>query len=143
MLHLRRADEEDWDDLLEADATCFPHDYRPELLGAAWWVVETDAGELAAYAAARPSNSTPGGAYLCRAGVLPAFRGQRLQRRLVRVREAWARRHGYTSCVTDTYWNPASANTLIACGYKMWTPKEPWSYADACYWIRSLTRVPS
>lgn len=136
-LRLRRADESDREDILEADRVCLPHDYPPEWDGAVWWVLE-DGGRVAAYCAARPSESTPGGVYLCRAGVLPEYRGRGLQRRLVRVRERWARAHGYTACVTDTYRNPASSNNLIACGYRLWTPKQPWSYASACYWFRRL-----
>lgn len=136
-MKLRRASEDDWPDILEADAVCLPGDYRPDVSDGAWWVLE-DAGKLAGYCAAKPSIQTPGAVYLSRAGVMPAWRGQRLQRRLVHARERWARANGYTQAVTDTYNNPASANTLIGCGYRMWTPAVPWSYASACYWVKHL-----
>lgn len=136
--HLRQADEEDREDVLAADAACFPDDARPAWEGAAWWVLEAPGGEVAAYCAARPAYSTPGAAYLSRAGVLPAFRGLGLQRRLVRVRERWARAHGFYAMVTDTRGNAASSNTLIRCGYRLWEPDAPWSYDDASYWYRVL-----
>ena len=138
MIAIRRADEEDWEDILEADAVCLPDDARPALEGAAWWVAENEHGDLAGYAGAKLCKDSPGCVYLCRAGVLPAFRGHQLQRRLVRARERWARAAGNAYIVTDTYRNPASANTLIACGFKMYQPAVPWSYPDACYWWRSL-----
>ena len=133
---MRRATDEDWDDILEADRACFPHDAPPPRDGA-WWVVELD-GTLAAYAAVRAAETSPGAAYLCRVGVLPAFRGRGLQRVLVRARERWARARGFTHTVTDTYYNPASANTLIRCGYRMFEPARPWALDGACYLMRKL-----
>ena len=87
MIAIRRADEEDWEDILEADAVCLPDDARPALEGAAWWVAENEHGDLAGYAGAKLCKDSPGCVYLCRAGVLPAFRGHQLQRRLVRARK--------------------------------------------------------
>ncbi len=141
MIKLRRADEEDWEDILEADALCLPEDARPKLEGVAWWLAETEDGDLAGYAGARTTDA-PGCVYLCRAGVLPAFRGHQLQRRLIRAREGWARRAGYVYVVTDTYHNPASANSLIACSYKMYEPEQPWANPGACYWWKDLTHAP-
>jgi len=36
--------------------------------------------------------------------------------------------------ITDTNENPASANNLIATGFKMFEPSEPWSFKTALYW---------
>lgn len=136
-MRLRRATEADREAIIEADRLCFPADSPPEPDEGAWWIGQCD-GQLAAYCAARPSSTAPGTVYLCRAGVMPDWRGRGLQRRLVHVRERWARAQGYTRVVTDTYRNPASANTLIHCGYRMWEPEYPWGRAGACYWVKSL-----
>lgn len=137
-MRIRRANEGDWDDIAAADRVCFPADDPPECgPGAVWWVAEHD-GEIAAYCAAQRAATTPGAAFLSRAGVLPDYRGHSLQRRLVRVRERWARAQGLTSVVTYTYANAPSGNTLIACGYRLFTPERPWSAAGACYWFKTL-----
>lgn len=137
MLTLRRASEDDLPDIAAADRECLPYDEPAELDGVAWWVIEV-AGSLIAYAGARRSVTAPGTAYLCRAGVLPDWRGHGLQRRLIRARERWARAAGLTRAVTDTLHNPASANSLIRCGYRMWEPEFPWAGPSACYWVRRL-----
>ena len=63
--------------------------------------------------------------YLYRAGVMPEHRGKGLKCRMIRVREAQARRNGYVACVTDVTDNIPSANSLIKCGYKLYRPSEP------------------
>ena len=76
--------------------------------------------------------------YLKRAGVRLPHRGQGLQRRFVRVREAQARREGFSALVTDTSDNPSSANNLIACGYRIYRPDEPWGFPHTIYWFKDL-----
>ena len=79
-----------------------------------------------------------GEGYLARAGVLPEFRGQGLQKRLIKVREEFAREHGMPALICDTCDNPASANSLIACGFKMFQPQEPWGLPRSVYWRKFL-----
>jgi GNAT superfamily N-acetyltransferase len=79
-------------------------------------------------------------AYLKRAGLRLPHRGQGLQRRFVRVREALARRAGFKACVSDTTDNPSSANNLIKCGYKIYTPQQPWGFNNTIYWYKELHR---
>ena len=45
-----------------------------------------------------------------------------------------AKKLGWNWCITDTTANPASSNSLISCGFKMYTPANPWSFKNACYW---------
>jgi GNAT superfamily N-acetyltransferase len=76
--------------------------------------------------------------YLCRAGVLPAHRGQGLQKRLIRARVQVAKEQGMNWLVTDTNDNPASGNSLIACGFKLFEPTVPWAAKGAIYWRMKL-----
>jgi GNAT superfamily N-acetyltransferase len=76
--------------------------------------------------------------YLKRAGVLKAYRGNGLQKRLITVREKKARRLGLTRMVTDTTDNPSSANSLIRAGYKIFEPEERWAFKNSIYWRKTL-----
>jgi GNAT superfamily N-acetyltransferase len=83
-----------------------------------------------------PADKTTG--YLKRAGVLKAFRGQNLQRRMITTRERKARRLGLTRMVTDTTDNPPSANALIRAGYKIFEPETKWAFKHSIYWRKTL-----
>jgi GNAT superfamily N-acetyltransferase len=121
-----------------AHTECFPDDAAYIPSKGHWWIAR--AGKhLAGFAGIQQSHKWFDTGYLCRAGVLPEFRGQGLQKRLIRVRLAAARRLGWKWVVTDTRQNPASANSLIDCGFRMFTPSDPWSFKDACYWRIRLT----
>lgn len=102
-----------------------------------WWVAYQD-GSPVGYAGVKRSTRWLDAMYLCRAGVLALARGQGLQKRLIRVREAKAKALGMRWLVTDTFQNPASANSLISCGFKMFTPSTPWASEGACYWKKEL-----
>jgi GNAT superfamily N-acetyltransferase len=78
--------------------------------------------------------------YLSLSGVLASARGKRLQRRMVRLRERWARSRGLRWAVTYTSpTNYPSANTLIRCGYKLYAPAYAWAGRKGwLYWQRGL-----
>lgn len=96
-----------------------------ELRRNVWWVAYLD-GTPVAYAGARACESLPQYAYLSRCGVLESARGRGLQRRLVRVRAAWARAQGHKHAITYTLpYNAHSSNNLIRCGFL--------TYADRYY----------
>jgi hypothetical protein len=40
--------------------------------------------------------------------------------------------------ITDTSDNPSSANNLIACGYRIYRPTEPWGFNHTIYWTKDL-----
>lgn len=111
-----------------------------------WWLAfaADQARDIAGFCGLTPTygdprvENVPNIAYLKRAGVLLPHRGQGLQRRFVRVREALARRLGFTSIVTDTTDNPSSANNLIACGYRIYKPQGPWGFNHTIYWSKQL-----
>jgi len=125
------------------DAICFPDDSRIKLNtgdGTRWWITMTKRGRyLAGYAAITPSSQWGDACYLSRAGVLPDFRGYRLQRRLIRIRCAAARRAGYAWAVTDTSdTNVVSSNNLIREGFELFTPSRPWGLRKGLYWKKEL-----
>lgn len=123
--------------LIELQRACLPHDslYMPD--EGVWWIAyhrRTPVG----FACLVPSLQIPDGVYLSRAGVVPYARGHGIQRRLVRARLAWAKREGYNWAVSDTTDNGPSANNLIACGFRLYTPGIPYSFARALYWKKKL-----
>lgn len=135
-------DEEIADTLRELHDECFGSS-APQIdpeRGAWWLAFAPDAArDLAGFCGVTPTYGQPGEvAYLKRAGVLLPHRGQGLQRRFVRVREALARKDGYRCIVTDTTDNPPSANNLIACGYRIYRPEKPWGFPETIYWYKDL-----
>jgi GNAT superfamily N-acetyltransferase len=103
-----------------------------------WWVAH-DGREVAGFCMLMATEAQPTTvAYLKRAGVRLLHRGQGLQRRFVRVREMLARKLGFRTLVTDTTDNPSSANNLIACGYRIYRPPEPWGFHHTIYWYKDL-----
>lgn len=137
-------DEEIVDTLKELHSEIFG-DTAPQLTQADaergfWWLAfEASQGrELAGFCGLTPTYADPTLGYLKRAGVLRAHRGQGLQRRFVRVREAKARRLGMRGIITDTSDNPSSANNLIACGYRIYAPPEGWGFRHTIYWSKDL-----
>lgn len=107
-----------------------------------WWIAHTtegmNAGSLAGFCGLTLRPEEPHVAYLKRAGVLPEARGNGLQKRMVRVREALARKLGIKQLVTDTTDNIPSANNLIACGYKLYRPQAPWGFNNTLYWFKEI-----
>lgn len=105
-----------------------------------WWVVTEDKSpEIIGFAGLTKSPYSEHFGYLKRSGVLPAHRGHGLQRRLIRVREGRARKLGWSHIITDTTDNPASANTLIRAGYRLFRPRHPWGPLDeTLYWKKTI-----
>lgn len=114
---IRRTEDRDLVNYL--DQICFPGEPMDSgpLEWATWWIA-CAGKEPVAYAGLLPQEGASK-AFLCRAGVIHAARGGGLQKRLVRVREAHARRSGIPRLYTYvSAWNFASMNTLIGCGFR-------------------------
>jgi GNAT superfamily N-acetyltransferase len=128
------------------DLTFFDPLVRPDLPRGFWWLVydRQDWGYFAkphppvgfCGLTITPADNTLG--YLKRAGVLKAYRGHGLQRKLITVRERKARKLGLTRMVTDTTENPASSNSLIRAGYKIFEPEYRWAFKHSIYWRKTL-----
>ena len=116
---------------------CLPDDRPYFPTNGAYWL-GYDRDTPIAFCIAAPSVRWADTMYLGRAGVLPSHRGQGLQKRMILIRERWARRNGYVWSITDTADNPASANSLIKKGYRMFNPSKPWGLDYSVYWRKKL-----
>jgi len=117
---------------------CLPYDEPTSTTSGYWWLVYSEDGVPVAFAGLVPSQRWSDCGYLCRAGVLPAHRGQGIQKKLIRVRVRQARALGWNWLITDTHDNPASANNLIARGFRLFNPTKPWGADSALYWRLKL-----
>ena len=124
--------------LLRMQRECLPGDVPMPPQSGFWWICYTEHGIPAAFCSLHASIRWALTGYLSRSGVLPKYQGQGLQKRMIRVREAKARRMGWKWLISDTSQNPASANSLIACGFKMYEPSRPYGLSTAVYWRKAL-----
>ena len=99
-----------------------------------WWVAYAEDGKPVAFAGLVRSTKWTDTGYLCRAGVLDGYTGHGMQKRLISVRIRKAKELGWNWLITDTTNNPASSNSLISCGFKIYTPGHPWGFRNAIYW---------
>jgi len=119
---------------------CLPHDKPYDTTRGDWWIVRDAFNIDCAFGGIVASQRWSDTGYLCRAGVIPTHRGNGLQRRLIRARIRQARELGWNWVITDTYHNPASANSLIAVGFKMFEPTIPWGANGTLYWRFNLRK---
>lgn len=125
--------------ILRLQRKTLPHDTPVHPGEAYWWIAYDEAGDAAGYGALKNSVYWLETGFLARAGVLPWARGNGLQRRLIKVRERYARKLGWKFMLTDSTDNPPSSNNLIACGYKLYEPRFPWRASDkSLYWRKAL-----
>jgi GNAT superfamily N-acetyltransferase len=118
---------------------CLPADEPLEPSTGYWWLAWAEDGRLAGFCSLHPSRRWQDTGYLSRAGVLDCFQGHGLQKRLIKVRERLARRLGWLWLVSDTTDNPASANNLISCGFKTYSPRLAYTEApETIYWRKRL-----
>lgn len=119
------------------DRECFPADELCSKNGW-WWFAYMDDEPIAFAGMRHRVTIEPGVGYLCRVGVRAKYRGQGIQKQLIRVRLSYARRQGLKYLITDTTQNFASANNLISTGFKLYEPAYPWSMPDSLYWNYEL-----
>ena len=117
--------------------TCLPYDSVYTETKAWYWVGYFNKTPIA-FCVLAPSLQWSDCVYLARAGVVKEFRGRGLQKRMISIRERWARKQGYKWIVSDTTENPASANSLIGRGYKIYEPSNPWGFKHSLYWRKRL-----
>lgn len=130
MYSLRRTD--DIDEVRELHALAFPAD---EWVGYdhTFWIARDKDGKPVGFCSAifRPER---GHVFLSRAGVAVSARSSGLQRRMIRVRVAWARRQGAQRVVTYTLLkNYESFINLLKCRFRFYKPEEPWVGHDVHY----------
>ena len=104
-----------------------------------WWWVAMRKNRLAGFCGMIQSWQWCDAGYLCRSGVAVRDRGHGLQKRLIQVRINQARRLGWNWLITDTTSNPASANSLISKGFKLYEPAKPWAFKNSLYWRKRVS----
>lgn len=124
--------------LRQLQRAALPYDEPMSTEEGSWWVTRVNDTPVA-FAGSKRSSRWSDTTYLCRAGVIPLFRGLGIQKTLIRVREAAARKAGRAWLITDTLDNPASANNLIACGFRLYDPHVPWGAKGTLYWRKRIT----
>lgn len=137
-MRLQKVDPAKCGDILtDLQLRCLPSDVPTEYKAQdSWWLVLDD-GYPVGFAGVR--NLGQGIWYLCRAGVVYKARGHGLQKRLIRARVAAARKGGGTAVISDcTAENAASANSLIAAGFRLYTPAAKWGLPTSLYWRLNL-----
>jgi GNAT superfamily N-acetyltransferase len=128
-------------DIQRMHRECFPKMPEYNELHGDWWIAYDPMP--VAFAGLQASVRTEGAGYLCRAGVLSHARGKGLQRKLVRVREAEAKKKGWVVLFSDTDpINAHSMNNLINCGFRAFRPTVMWSShgANWCYWRKFISK---
>ena len=105
------------------DAVCFPLD-EPPIIAGAEWLIGWDVAKRAAYCAWKAvEHDGVSAGFHYRAGVLPEYRGQGLQRQMLRLRETRMCEQGLKVAVTYTDADAAaSMRNLIAEGYRPYAP---------------------
>lgn len=129
-------------EIARLDRILFESDAPVEQAGCWWWFIRDSKGRPIAFAGLRPCKepSNLGLAYMIRAGVRAKYRGRGLQKKLIRARVAMARRRGFREIVAYVLeWNLASANSLIACGFRLYTPTSKYGGETALYFRKQLS----
>ena len=142
--HIRRVNIEDEGvipTIIKLQKWCLPMDtvFTPDI--GYWWIAYDDKDAPAGFAGMVMSTRWSDCMYLCRAGVLEAHQGHGLQARLVKTRIRKAKQLGMNWVITDTYQNPASANSLINCGFKLFEPTRPWAGKGSLFWRYKIHRA--
>ena len=141
LMKIKRVDvrcSEIQNDLGMLQEKCLPEDTPYDTNYGYWWIVYDALNLPCAFAGLVRSVRWTNVGYLCRAGVLPGHRGRGVQKRLIRARIRQAKALGWDYLITDTYLNPASSNSLIACGFKLYEPLKPWGVKETLYWRLNL-----
>jgi GNAT superfamily N-acetyltransferase len=125
-------------ELRRVQRACLPHDRPLRSDDGYWWLAWAEDGTVAGFASMHPSVRWLGTGFLSRAGVVLHCQGFGLQKRLIRARERYARRLGWEWLVSDTTENPASSNSLISCGFKIYDPTWPYRVKETIYWRKKL-----
>jgi predicted acetyltransferase len=119
---------------------CLPNDKPYDTTSGYWWIATKNGVDIG-FAGLVHSSRWTDCCNLIRAGVVPDHRGQGLQKKFIRVRIRQAKALKMNWIVTSTYDNPASANSLIACGFKMFNPSKPWMAKHTSYWRLKLEQL--
>lgn len=117
-------------DVFEFDSFCENSDNQ-------YWVIRTENKFPAGFCILTKLSDDI--AFLSRSGVLKKYRGNKLQKRMIRTREKYARKMGFKSVITYTkIHNIKSSVSLQKSGYMMYKPEYEYADKDCIYWIKVL-----
>lgn len=104
-----------------------------------WWLAWCG-DEAVAFSCVVESTMYPGNGYIALQGVVPAHRGNGLQRRMIKATQRYAKQQGWAELITETvHDNAASGNTMISAGFKLFNPVRAWNnLAPVCYWRKAV-----
>lgn len=135
---VRIASKSEYHILKWLEAAIFPEDEKVDFSKGVWWIARDSTRAPVGFCgvATFPNDKF---VFFKRAGVLYAQRGKRLHKRLIQVRLAWAKKHGYEQAITYTVLsNPSSGNNLARAGFKLYRPENKWVGAYIIYWVKWL-----
>ena len=129
----------DLDTVIKLDRKIFPGDFPLSIREAgAYWLASID-DKPVGFCAIHPIDREPDACFLSRAGVMQKYQGAGLQKKMLTVRENWAKRHGYTRLVTySAPWNFKSIASLVKKNYKLYHPEQYWGENDSLYFYKNL-----
>ena len=134
---LQENDEKGKNAIVRLQKICLPHD-DPLDPDEGWWWIGYDGEFPVAFCGMKESKRFSNGVYMSRSGVTYYYRGHGLQKKMLRIRDRFAKNNGYEWAFSDTTDNPASANSLIACGYKLYDPSIAYGLDTTIYWRKLL-----
>lgn len=136
---VRRAQKSEHDILRRLETAIFPEDEKVNFSDGVWWIARDEMGEPVGFCGLTTFPKDNNFVFFKRAGVLYAHRGKRLHKRLIQIRLAWARKHGYDQAITYTLLsNPSSGNNLAKAGFKLYRPDNKWAGVYIEYWVKWL-----
>ena len=136
-MRVRRATAADQDSVQDLQSRIFTESDRVPVSSCHWWIAE-DGVKPVGFAGLRDIGDNIG--FLCLSGVLPGARGNGLQRRMIHARTRWAKVSGFSTVITYTLVsNPASSNSLIGAGFRLYDPEIAWLGRTLLYWKKELT----
>ena len=107
-----------------------------DMVDSVWWIVRDENMEPCGYCGMIVYDNF---AIHKRCGVLPRARRNGLQKRMLKTRENYARKHGCFSVGTYVQvQNHISANNLIKTGYRVYNPEWRWGGDDYLYVQKEL-----
>lgn len=126
--------------LLYLQKNCLPADKPCDVDHGHWWIAYTENNLPVGFAGLVPSQRWGDAGYLCRAGVVYEHTGNGIQKKLIRARVHKAKRLNWNWLITDTTANPASSNSLISEGFRLYEPSAPWGYKHSLYWRKNISK---
>lgn len=123
-----------YEQLKKLDAKCFPNCYNEFKENREWWIIE-QGNIIIAYCG---SWYKDGICMFNRAWVHPDYRGQGIQKRMIKARLRAAKRYGNTAITYTTVDNDKSANNLIRFGFKLYVPEYKYAGKEMVYFIKTF-----